>query len=590
MSFLTFDTETINRKGFGQACLLIASRPDGSIETREFPKSFDQVFAFLAMKPRPTYVCYNMDFDTRAILHPNFLPYSVVENVGLFGRAEWKSYRFKFIPGKFFDVSGPDGRGFLLNDLAQFYGMSLEKASKKYLPGNEKLPFPKSWYNQVDACLRDHRRERTLAYAIQDVRSTEGLKDILLKSLAALDIKPKRLSSCASIARLRHGKTLERVRAPDYVNKIFERGFFGGRIECNRLGVVKGVKLYDINSAYPSEIAKLRDPSKGEHIESSAGSRRRNSPDYGLYLIRADIPRTENFGPLAMRSRGRVFYPVGKIQTWACRPGLEAIKEAGFAYKILKAYEIFDCPPAPILSDIETLYKARKNPDGSPTEGQLAIKLAINADYGLTAEATNYLAEDPTSGRLAGGRSVVSRSRYGKLTNFILASQITEAVRMRLWKEARRMGDAVHFMATDGLLVDGSCNLPTGPNLGEWGLKGEFMDAVILGCGRYLLRGKSGDGSEEFHLRGFPVRRDLFDKLSRCKRRRAYIKSLDTMSLREWASDLLADSLNVLAPSSKRLEVNDEKRYWLTKLPAVKDYFSNTVESKPFIVGRPSDF
>ncbi len=95
---------------------------------------------------------------------------------------------------------------------------------------------------------------------------------------------------------------------------------------------------------------------------------------------------------------------------------------------------------------------------------------------------------------------------------------------------------------------------------------------------------------EEFHLRGFPVRRDLFDKLSRCKRRRAYIKSLDTLSLREWASDLLADSLNVLAPSSKRLEVNDEKRYWKKKLPAVRDYFSATVESAPFIVGRPSDF
>ncbi len=587
MSFLSFDTETINRRGFGQACLLIASRPDGTIATREFPKTFRGVYSFLARKPRPVYLAYNMDFDIRAIVHPNFLPFSVVENVGLFGRAEHQGLRFKFIPGKFLEVTGEDGRGFMLNDLKQFYGMSLGAAAAKYLPERPKLPFPKSWYNQMDKCLRDARRARTMAYAIQDVDSTEGLKDKLVDSMTALGLKTKRLSSCASFARARYGGILERVRAPDYINKLFERGFFGGRIECNRLGVVKGVKLYDINSAYPSEIAKLKDPTKGEHVQSERGTKS-SKIDYGLYLVEADVPREERFGPLAVRRAGGVFYPVGRVKTWCCLPGLRAVREAGFPVKVLKAYEILDCPPAPLFSDIGSLYALRKGSDVG-----LAIKLTINSLYGLMAEATNYLAEDPTGERLAGSRSVVSRSRYGKLTNFIMASQITEAVRMRLWKEARRMGDAVHFMATDGLLVDNSVSLPCGGGLGDWGLKGEFASAVILGCGRYLLRGKFGakpGDDEEFHLRGFPVRRDLFDKLARCKRKRAYIKMLDTLSLREWASDLLADSLNVLAPSSKRLEVNDEKRYWLKTFPAVKDYFSGTVESKPFIVGRVQDF
>lgn len=587
MNFQSFDTETVNRKGRGEACLLIASRPDGTIKTREFPKRFEQVFKFLSAKPRPTYVCYNLDFDTRAIVHPNFLPYNVVESVGLFGRAEHKGLQFRFIPGKFLEVRGPNGKGFMLNDLAQFYGMSLARASAKYLPKNQKLPFPKSWYNQMDKCLVDGRRERTMAYAVQDVRSTEGLKDNLVHSLTSLGIKTKRLSSCASLARARYAGTLEKVRAPDYVNKIFERGFFGGRIECARLGVVKGVKLYDINSAYPSEIAKLKDPTKGEHVESETGSKS-SRVDYGLYLVDASIPRGENFGPVAVRRSGGVFYPVGEVRTWICRPALEALREARFKVQILKAYEILDCPPKPIFPDIESLYLLRKD-----SSVGLAIKLCLNSIYGLTAEATNYLAEDPTAERIAGGRPVVSRSRYGKLTNFVLASHITEAVRMRLWKEARRFGDGVHFMATDGLLVVDSCSLPVGTGLGEWGLKGSFDSAIVLGCGRYLLRGKVGavlGEDEEFHLRGFPVRRDLFDKLARCKRKRAYIKMLDTLSLREWATDLLADSLNVLAPSSKRLEVNDEKRYWLKKLPAVKDYFTNTVESRPFITGKLSDF
>lgn len=587
MTFLSFDTETINRKGHGQACLLIASRPDGTISTYENPRHFGHVFNFLAASPRPKYVCYNMDFDTRAIVHPNFLPFPVVEGVGLFGRADYRGLKFKFIPGKFLEITTKGGPGFIMYDLAQFYGMGLARATAKYLPDRPKLDIPKSWYNRMDERMADPKtRAKLLSYAIQDVDSTEGLKDKLLVSLKALGMTPKRLSSCASLARTRYSGILSRVRAPDYLNKTFERGFFGGRIECNRLGVVKGVKLYDINSAYPSEIAKLKDPTKGEHVESNGDYRsRRTSPDYGLYYVEADIPRTERFGPLAVRDRGRVFYPVGRVRTWACAPGLQALKAAGMDFRVKKAYEIYDCPPAPIFPDIEELYLRRKSSDAG-----LAIKLCLNSIYGLTAEATNYLAEDPTGTRYAGGRSVVSRSRYGKLTNFVLASHITEAIRMRLWKVMREAGNACHFVATDGVLVDASYSLPTGVALGEWGLKGVFDNGVVLGCGRYLLSGRDGGSEEEFHLRGFPVRRDIFDKLSRCKRRTAYIKSLDTLSMREWATDLLADSLNVLAPHGKRLEVNDEKRCWARKLPAVKDYFADTVESKPFIVGRPGDF
>lgn len=596
MKFLSFDTETVNRRHNGQACLLIASRPDGTIKTHESPRNFRTVFNFLASKPRSKYVCYNLDFDTRAIVHPNFLPYSVVENVGLFGRANDKRLHFRFIPGKFLEVFEPGGKGFTLFDLAQFYGMSLERASKKYLPGREKKSIPRAWYNHMDTHLKmPATRQRLLDYAIGDVDSTEGLKDLLLKSLKALGMNPSRLSSCASLARGRYGKILERVRAPDYLNKSFERGFFGGRIECNRLGVVSNVKLYDINSAYPAEIAKLKDPSKGEHFESEKGVQRWTTkrPDYGLYFLDAQVPLNWQFGPLAVRDRGRVFYPVGRVRTWACYPAVEALREAKVPFEIKRAYEIFDCPPEPLFPDINELYKARKNEDGSPTDAQLAIKLCLNSIYGLTAEATNYLQEDLTSDRRAGSKSVVSRSRYGKLTNFVLASAITEAVRMKIWRVMKEAGNALQFVATDGVLVDESFSMEIGGELGAWGLKGVFDRGVVLGCGRYILSGKRdakpGD-SEEFHLRGFPVRRDIFDKLSRCKRRTAYIKMLDTLSLREWSTDLLADSLNVLAPRGKRLEVNDEKRHWPKRLPAVKDYFSNTVESRPFITGRPSDF
>lgn len=553
------------------------------VKLKEFPRTFHEIFDFLATKPRSRYVAWNMDFDARACLHPNFLPWHALEFLGLYGRLSHGKYSFKYTPKKFLEVRDNTGRGFLLFDLAQFYGCSLRAAAEKLGPEFQKQEIPKSWYGEIDKCLKDHRREKILAYARRDVESVQALTARLLNSLSALKIRPKRLSSCASLARLRYGKTLARTRAPDYLNRIFERAFYGGRIECATLGTVRDVALYDINSAYPSEIAKLKDPTKGRHSQTRDW-KYQGPADYGAYLIEAEIPLSLAFGPLAVRDRGQILFPVGAIRTWAGVDALDALRRYKIPFKVRYAYEIFDCPPECLFNDMGEMFAARRD-----SLAGLAIKLTINSLYGLTAEATNYLSQDVLGAREIHGQKHQSRLKYGRLTNFLFAAKITERVRLRLWElSIKYKPGEIHFCATDSLLL--SRDVPfrdeVGIGLGEWSFKGEFPRAVVLGCGRYRL--ESRDGTTLDHLRGFPVRPEFFEKLARTKRARTRISTLDTRSMRQWATDTFAADYNVLSPSWRYLEVTDDKRYWPKKLPRIMDYFSQSIISEPWIFRRPT--
>lgn len=575
--FLAFDTETINRPGGGQACLL-ARECSAGVMFRKFPRVFGHYFDFLApSRPARSYVAWNMDFDARAGVHPNFLPWKVCESLGLYGHVKHGAYSFRYTPDKFLEVRHRDKRSFIIFDLAQFFGMSLADFARKHCPDLLKEDLPEKWYGEMDFALRDKREGKILSYAKRDVKIVARARSLLLDSLEVLGMKPTRLSSCASLARLRYGKILARLRAPDYINARFERGFFGGRIECATLGKVEDVSLFDINSAYPAEISKLVDPTQGVHLESSLGSWRfRGLSDYGLYSLEVFVPLNWRFGPFAVRERGKVFYPVGHVRTIVGAQGLALIRKLKLPYKVRYAYEIFDCPRDVLFPDMNEMYLGRK---GSPAS--LAIKLTINSLYGLMAESTNYLLESLQGERVISGRWHETKRVYGRLTNFVLASHITESVRLKVWDAARAHG--AHFIATDSILVSRGRGPKTGAGLGEWGLKGHYKSGAILGCGRYALNGEK----PLYHLRGFPVKKEIFERLKKCRTARARIPILETPSLRQWALNPFIGDLNVLTPSSKYLEVADDKRYWPEKHPLISDYFSATIFSKPWIVGRP---
>ena len=564
--FWALDTETDNQEEGGQAILITIHGPAGGKELL-FPKDFGAIWEFLKGRE---YVAFNADFDIQALCHDSFIPYKILRTLARFKSASWKGWRFKYVPTKFLDISR-NGEKVVIYDLQQFYGSSLADSARKHCPELVgKKAIPRSWYACFRAILSSNgwKKSKVLDYARRDAEVCYNLCRRLVESFQAVGVAPKKLISPASLTMEFFGPQMkEEPELDDETNELWSQGFYGGRVEVATLGTIENVNLYDIHSAYPAEIAKLRSLKMAELIEGMTALPS-DQPSYGLYHLTAYVPIQWRFGPLAVRDGGKVIYPVGAVKTWCCLPARRMLDSLGVVYDIHEAHEYL-ARDVQIFSGIENLYHSRKNPVLS-----LAAKLMLNSLYGKLCEARRE--------RVAvGSDSYRSFRAYGRYTNYILAAHITESVRMRVFDVLHRFGIRAHMAATDSVLIEGE--MPTGPHLGEWDLKGSFKTATILGCGRYFFT--KHDGEREGYLRGFPGTRKHAKKIETCRRSYVRLPLLQNLSMLQWANGGAADDLNVLKSVRRELRCDDDKRAWESKFKRLADAFKFKINSQPWIIG-----
>lgn len=569
-----FDTETVNRLGGGYACLLIKSGG----ETLEGFSSWREIFNFLAGEK---FVCWNMDFDARAIMHEKFLPWRVLEKLALSNRASWGGFDFEYIPRKFFRAARGK-KSFVLYDLAQFYGCSLDEASKKFLPAaGRKQSIPQSWYSEIDRCLSDRRREKILAYARRDADATLALYHLMRESLARIGLDFSRPVSPGALAMAKFRATLDKEpKIPRWVQECFASGFFGGRVEIYTMGKIGPCKKFDLHSAYPSAAAKLRSL-RGLEFRRFGKDEWSYSPRarYGVYNVEAhilDMP----IGPLAVRRKdGVIIFPVGIVKTVCGLAAIRLLRREKIRFRVFRALE-FHGPETPLIfGEVPSLYKARENP-----ELKLAVKLVLNSLYGKLAETRTKQREAEFWGEKFGNFRVTKREIWGRNANFILASAITEEIRLKIWETAKVLhsqGSEVYLSATDSLLTTGQ--IQTGPDLGEWGLEREYRGGVIYGSGRYVLF-PTKTRKPEIHLRGFDSTPRNFAKIRDCKKPVARVNVFRTNSLTEWARGGCLGDFNVLSDFKRDFTISDDKRFWLGKIRRIRDASKFRVDSKPLIL------
>jgi len=569
------DTETVNRSGRGEACLVVKMSPDGP-RVLLLPTGWPEIWSFLCDNPKPArYVCWNMDFDVRALIHPAYWPDSVLEKLAIFGHAHWRRWRLDYIRDKRLIISDGERRVEIF-DLAQFYGLSLREASILYLPRTmQKLEVPESWYGEMDCALLDPaRRELVVKYACRDVEATQALLDKLLTACERVNLEPRRLASCATLARLKWRDVFERERRGPQVNRIFERGFFGGRIETRVLGRIGPCRAYDLHSAYPSVLRGLVSSCGGVHYWGRDW--RESDAAYGVYRIRAEVPRDWTWGPLAVRkATGEVFYPVGEIETYCCRPALSYLKKWRIPYQVHWGCEIERTDDRPVFGGVEELYRLRKDSTAS-----MAAKLILNSAYGILCEMQDRR-RPYDLGRPVGAFRISSSCHRGRYQNLAMAAAITEEIRMRVWEVLHMAGPRAYFAATDGVLLDARVSLPTGPNLGEWGDPAEYTSAVVLGPGRYALY--RADKIIVSRLRGFPGGKKIWAAISKCRKSIFRVPCREAASLFRWATALNI-SANVLEVALRNLRIFDDRRWWPSQFRKICDAWKYCIESLPLIL------
>jgi hypothetical protein len=263
------------------------------------------------------------------------------------------------------------------------------------------------------------------------------------------EIGPRSGQEFSRLSRALHHETLE----PWQVD-IGRMTYYGGWFEQFVHGHIPGRTWeYDLNSAYPAEIAKLPCLLHGQW-DRGYGEPPEYATDSGvLTAVLGDVHGSDRYmGPLPCRtSTGAIVRP-HHTDGWYWLDEINAARSAGLVDTVNTrewvSYRPCECTPP--LAEISNLYNRRLVVGKNTPDGK-SLKLVYNSAYGKFAQSIG-------SPRFANG---------------IYASRITAGCRIQILKAIAthpQKSAAVTMIATDGIyFTSRHPNLPLSPDtLGLW--------------------------------------------------------------------------------------------------------------------------
>ena len=542
------DTETI--KGF---CRLLCLS-DGRVFKIFNQNDVIALFQTLSKTKKTYFMCWNADFDIQSLL--KYFEKRTLDFLlrGLELEYSWPmgddvySFSMQYIPGKFFRFN----QNFIF-DAYQYYGTKLGIAAEKYL-GESK--------HDVDASkiTEDNIFDPiTVDYCIND--ALLALK-LFLKFRAALPETMKHIKPISnafySFAYFRSELVVNKPRWD--VNNYFRNAYHGGRFEIMTRGHFKNLYTYDINSAYPYEISKLR--GLKSHFVSSFSAYMKDA-SYSVYHVKVDI-KDKFISPLVYKDKGLCVYPVGHFEGYITKGEFERIREYGPT--IIEAFHIFADREYPFAEKIRELYLKKNS-----TEFSLPFKTIMNSLYGRTAMSTlKFVKVEDLDKEVPivdfvdlDGTAYVKFEDIAR-SNFVYASEITARTRLRLYDLIKAYPEDILMVQTDSVISKKALEeLPLSNKLGEWKLQ-KWDEAYLIGSGVYFYR----IGEEWFgKFRGFNLGEEkvkiILERILKSKGGTVEFQSLKRFSLQEARRLHDEDLGNQILEVGRKLKLNfDRKRVW----------------------------
>lgn len=675
MDFLTFDTETQHGKAF-LACVDDGKNIDNILINNE-----QNVIDFLheLHAKSKTAFAYNLEYDVCALL--KYFGYKAILNLYLQKSLLYENMFIRSVPNKFLIItkyyfkkkelsykeiikaispssmredSSPDriiylileynkkkkkndkitGKSFYAFDLWQFYEMSLDKASAKYL-GEGKDDIPKDWMDKLKTKFQDPQcREKIIKYCRKDVRLTHRLTNKFINMLADCDIHPKRFYSLAYIAKnFIKSKVDVPIINEDYDNgngkeiiKFMQPAFRGGRTEVFKRGVFKKVYLSDMNSAYGRALADLKRISHAElrnKIDKSA--------DYFFIDCEVYLPK-RYVNPIPIQFN-MWKYPWGKMRATIDNMTYQNVIKAGGT--ILKTYRVLNVyceDDYPFRKVIRQMYNQRKKSESHKyifkgiivsyigklheqksfirllSEGEKPKVLRNLEQYGRAQSDFEELVKvncpicyslgkvqnscrnsvcveyrqeyrnisPPPTLHYLGENIFATERKLGNGTNIIYAALVTATIRNIIYEKGVELGDDLIAFLTDGVLSTRPLK-KYGSGLGEFSNKYEGP-LYLLGSGMYQT-------TENVKFRGFNSDKVNLKELSKKHKKSKILKVpiLERTGLgRAVGSIAKFNDFNVLKPSSKKLNVNfDNNRIWTKPFKNYGEALKKSIDSEP---------
>lgn len=450
--------------------------------------------------PNAIHVWFGSNYDVSNILKDiGWKRFSALKH---WTQCVWEDFEIEHIPGKWFQVKG---RGMVAKifDIHSFFGGSYVKALTDMGIGTKE---------EISFLTSEKARRGEFVWAeIDEIRDYWRLELLLMPQLcdklrdnfvdAGFDVRSWHgPGSLANLAMRKHNISKARKESPGEVKRAAKYAFAGGRFEMFRGGLVEGtVYNADIHSAYPYFCTQLPNLSAG-YWRKGRGF---ELGKYGIYRIRYKVAASplKPF-PLFHRLEGGQVVWDNMVEGWYWSPEAELVAhDVGAEFLESWIFEEYDSADKP-FAWIADYYRQRLEyiKEGSVLE--LTIKLIINSVYGQLAQRTGWDRHKRTA---------------PKSHQLEWAGYITSACRAAVYRVARRSGNALLSIDTDGLFATRPFHdLDMGPDLGKWEVK-EYDGGIFWQSGIYAL--KKGDEWVKGKTRGIPKGRyqpeDLIDALGR---------------------------------------------------------------------------
>lgn len=579
---VAFDFETY--QGFG----ILLADSTGRFVCSANPKV---LFNFLLRKglQKTFNFFYNIQYDFQALI--KYLPLNAYRTLYATGKCILSDYLrqgydlvISYIPKKCFTLThrnkSRSSKSYTrvdFFDLAQFYEMSLDLAGKKYSDlkkGGQDLDA-----SRINTSLRywqDHYNE-IVEYCIQDCRVTQSLAErVQDTTFKQLHFYPKRYTSKAGVA-LEY--VLLNTKLPD-IHKISKKvldyamkAYSGGWFECMAKGSFNKLYLYDINSAYPSEIQKLIDITRGEWRTVKEPNQ---DAYYGIYRCKVSIPDDDDIlPPIPFRTKtNHIIRPVGEFHTTLHKCELEAYQEK-IDINVINGVEFFPNEIVePFRSLIDTLYTWKQTLSKNNYEYAYTKKI-MNSIYGKTYEKIPQRSHEG------------NWFRAGKAFNPVYAGLITAGTRVQMWETAQQRPTDIVAAATDGIISQSPLHVSVSTNLGDWSFEGS-------GKGEVLQNGiyKFNDGYKDRGVRSgtiFVKNGNGYNKydhlLQYVEDHTSYVEyPYQTQKVSQFGETILHHvvkskwDLNIFGLEDKTLNLNNEiKRVFLDQFKNGEDFLSRNI-------------
>ena len=499
---------------------------------------------------------YNITFDVESIL--KMLPIDELEEILEDNKTEYKGFKLFYLPHKYLKITDKNKHNVDFYDIAQFYAMSLDNASKEYLGDTKGVADIKGLMEYI---YYDKVKKVVDNYCVHDCELTRRLAERMHKGVLDCDIpfsKPYSRASLAETAFLDNCDIPEYLDAPLGVNKYFYWSYYAGWFELFKRGYHNTQIIeYDINSAYPYAMLNLPD------LRDLTWERvRREGKDtvMGVYLCAISPRKGTYISPVQVRTQDVSVHPHANTMRYVTDDEMPMLKDV-YKVKVISGFEAHgDNLRYPFREYVQKLYadKSRyKNKDAMMYE---CVKRVLNGFYGKNIQRT-------------GGR-------IGNCFNPIYASKTTASCKRQVWEAVKDHQKDVIGIQTDSAIMKEEIDIDLGEGLGQWGQK-NFREGIFLLSGVYEMIGET----KKTKIRGYDTKMALKEMLMKYPHKNtvevAKEKPLHLKQALGW-SKWNVNQTNQFVTDIKTISCKyDQKRVWGDECDNWQEFCTEYYDSTP---------